>query len=111
MRHAALKRPERILALEQPVDEARGERVAATDAVENLDVVLRHLVELALVVTDRAPGIDARAPGCAERRRHGRNVRKGAEYAVDHVAEACGRELAKLFVDTLQRKSKCGREV
>src|SRR5262249_28201784 len=109
--HAALERPVRILALEQPVDEAGREGIAATDAIENLDVLLWHLVELPLVVTDRAPGVDACAPGRSQRRRHGCDVRKRVEDAADHLAEARGRELAETFIDTLQRKSKRRREV
>ena len=88
VRDAALERPLRILAGEQPVDEPGRERIAAADAIEDLDVPLRDLVERPLVPADGAPAVDRRRARRAQRGRDGLDVGVRGDDVVDHRAKA-----------------------
>src|ERR1019366_5251258 len=77
VRAAAVDGPVRALFVQKTVDQPRREGIAATDAVEDLEV--RHgprLVELALVVAHRAPVVDGRGLHMAQGRGHSLEVRK-----------------------------------
>ena len=66
--HAAANCPFERLAGKHSVDETGGETVAATDAVEDVDLLLRHVDNLVLIERDGAPGVAAggaaRCAGC-----------------------------------------------
>ena len=64
-----------------------GERIAAADAVQDLDVALRDLVELPLVPADGAPAVDRRRARRAQRGRDGLDVGERGDDVVDHRAE------------------------
>ena len=88
-------------AVEQP----RRERVAAADAVEDLDVALRDLVELAVAVGDRPPAVGAGRARRAQRRRHDLDVGERGHHLADHLAEARGRQVLELRHRSLPGRS------
>src|SRR5262249_2790460 len=76
------------LAGQESVYQSRRERIAATDPVEDFQVLAQPgLMELAVAITDRAPIVDRRGPGVTQRRRHDFEIGVLAYSLLDHLFE------------------------
>src|ERR1700686_3512071 len=82
---AALDSPIDGLSGEKAVNQAGGEAVAAADAIENVDVALRHVHNLVLVKRDGAPRIAACGLRGAQCAGDEFQVRIGCGYFAQHV--------------------------
>src|SRR5206468_963631 len=72
MRASAIDGPIRALLVEEAVDKAGSERIPAANAVEDFQVWQRlRFVKRAFVIADRAPVVDGRRLGVAQRRADG----------------------------------------
>src|SRR5438067_4803946 len=109
---AALDRPLRALAGQQPIDEPGREGVAAADAVHDLEAGTRaRSVELPFVVDDGAPVVHGRGARLAERGGDDPEVRELPHRALDHPAEVLGVEAGEVLVEPFHREAEGGREV
>src|SRR5260370_34241518 len=67
MSGAAFDGPLGVLSRKKAINETRSKRVTATDTVENLDILaILGLIEIALVVANRAPVVSRGVGGVAE---------------------------------------------
>ena len=112
VRRAVVHRLRGVVERHEAVDEAGRERIAAADAVVDLEAgALDGLVELALVPADRAPVVDRRGLDRAQRRRDRLEVRVDRHRLVDHLAEALDLERRHVLVDAFDRDAERRREV
>src|SRR5262245_19746870 len=88
VRRAAFHSPLRTLSCQEAIDQSRGERIASTHTIEDLEVFPRRgLKELSLAVTHRSPVIArgrlCRSQGC----RNHLKVRELLNSLLDHPSE------------------------
>ncbi len=111
MRRAVVDRLLGVVERHEAVDEARGERIAAADAVVDLERGARNgLLQLALVPADRAPVVDRRGLHGTQRRRHGLEVRIDGDGLLDHLAEVAA-DVHRDDDDGLVPESTKGKDV
>src|SRR5919205_1538907 len=96
VRPAELERLLGRLAREQAVEEARGEAVAAADAVEHVELRGRGDVRLAVDPGHRAPAMTVRRVHLAQGRGDDLDVGVHLHHLVDHAEEGSGVELRGL---------------
>src|ERR1017187_3844222 len=112
VRAAAVDRPIRALLVQKAVDQPRRERVAAADAIEDLQV--RHrpsLVERAFVIAHRTPVVDGRRLRMAQGRGYSLEVRKRRHRLLNHLAEVGPIQFTHILAHTLNLEAERGREV
>src|SRR5260370_38700457 len=112
MRRAAVDRPLRTLVGEKAINQARGKRIAAADAIENLEILARRcLKELAVAETNRAPVVNGRRLGLAQGGGDDLEIRKLAGDARDHFLEVCRVKFGMMLVQPFDLESKRGSEI
>src|SRR3974390_269556 len=109
---AILDRGLRALAVEERVGEPRSEAVATTDAVIDLKVFPQGgLIELAAGPDDRAPVVEGRGLGIAQRRRRNLEIWKLIDRGRDHFLEVGRIDRRDVFIESLDLEAQAGSEI
>src|SRR6266581_7810520 len=102
----------RVVELEQTVDEAAGEAVAAADAVKDFQVfAIRGLVEFSIRPADRPPMVARGRSDCAQGGRCHFEIRVVLHRLPDHFLEGCYFEARELFIHTFDFETEAGGEI
>ena len=109
---AVVDRLLRTVEFQEPEGQTAGKAVAATDAVENLELgILTAVIKFPVVPADGAPVVSRRRDHAAKRR--GRHLEVGIflHGLLDHLPEGIGLDRADRMIDPLHLKPKAGGEV
>jgi len=112
MGSAAFDSPLRAIAREKSVNEPGGKRIAASDAVVNLEI-LPHLglEKLTVAKAHRAPVVHGRGPGVPQRGSQYPQIWEFFNGPFHHALEVGGIEIREVFIEAIYRQAQGGREI